>query len=112
MCILLGNFLCFQTKTLVLVIKGLFDQVFPQHLNAIKIIQMHLGLRPFTMCIALAMAFALKYQCFTIKYKLSPCVQVILDHSKCVSNGYGLLASKNKHLANLPTKIHIFIQGV
>ena len=61
------------------------------------------------MCIALAMAFALKYQCFTIKYKLSPYVQVILDHSKCISNGYGLFASKNKHLANLPTKIHIFL---
>ena len=40
--------------------------MFSQHSNAIntKIIQMCLGLRPFTMCIALAMAFAHKYQCF------------------------------------------------
>ena len=78
---------------------------------------MRLGLRPFTMCIALAMAFAHKYQCFNIKYKLSPCIQVILDHSKCISNGYGLFASKkNKHLANLPTKSIFFylyfLQGV
>ena len=62
------------------------------------------------MCIALATAFALKYQCFNIKYKLSPCVQVILDHSKYISNGYGLFASRNKRLANLPTKfIFLFI---
>ena len=44
--------------------------MFSQHSNAINtnIIQMHLGLRPFTMCIALAMAFAHKYQCFQCKY--------------------------------------------
>ena len=37
--------------------------------------------------------------------------------SKCVSNGYGLFASKNKRLANLPTKNSYFsylycLQGV
>ena len=42
---------------------------FSQCSNAIntKIIQVRLGLRPFTMCIALAMAFAHKYQCFQYK---------------------------------------------
>ena len=36
--------------------------------------------------------------------------------SKCISNGYGLFASKNKRLANLPTKFTFFylyfLQGV
>ena len=53
-------------------IKGLFDQVFHKCLNAIKIIQMCLGLKDLTMCIALATAFAL---CFYYKkYKFSPSV--------------------------------------
>ena len=59
------QFLCFQTKLLVLVVKGYLTK-FSQCSNAIntKIIQMCLGLRPFSMCMALATAFAHKYQCF------------------------------------------------
>ena len=92
-CILLGNFLCFQTKCLVWVFKGYLTK-FSQCSNAIntKIIQMHLGLRPFTMCMALATAFAHKHQCF--QYKLFQCIWVIFDLQMCISNGCGFFASK------------------
>ena len=76
-----------------------------------KIIQMHLGLRPFTMCIALAMAFA-QTSLFYYKIYITPMRPGLLDHSKCVSNGYGLLASKNKCLGKFAYKNPIFLYKV
>ena len=73
--------------------------MFSQHSNAIntKIIQMCLGLRPFTMCIALAMALptniSVSMQIFVTLVTFQ-CVWVIFDLQMCISNDYGLFASK------------------
>ena len=73
-CILLGVFyFMFATKPLVLLITRLFWPCFLGILLTLecyycKIIQMHIGLGPFTLCIALATAFAHKSQCFQCKY--------------------------------------------
>ena len=54
---------------MVLVLKGYLTKFSTVY----KGYQMRLGLKDLTMCIALAMAFAYKYQCFTIKkYKFFP----------------------------------------
>ena len=48
-------FLCFSTKTMVLVLKGYLTKFYTVY----KGYQMRLGLKDLTMCIALATAFAL-----------------------------------------------------
>ena len=74
---------------------------------------MHLGLRPFTMCIALAMALVTNISVLIQNY--SNVSGSYLTFKRCISNGYGLFVSKRsvwQICLQKPYFLNLFLQGV